>query len=159
MDEAFKSTLKRTWRRRRAYNTAMFWLCCSEFRKLEVHSLEKTTRDSRTSLSTATTQWRYNDLSAWSCSINVCVIHDRVWSFLAWKLARMLEQSIVRSKSLCLAACFRDSKWPWAYKLKLKRKRKKHNKTRKQKKKKRSNKKTIWPSVKLQIKDEGKLYN
>lgn len=41
MDEAFKSILKRTWRRRRAYNTAMFWLCCSEFRKLEVHSLKK----------------------------------------------------------------------------------------------------------------------
>lgn len=44
MDEAFKSILKRTWRRRRAYNTAMFWLCCSEFRKLEVHSLKKKLR-------------------------------------------------------------------------------------------------------------------
>lgn len=33
--------MNRTWQRRRAYNTAMFWLCCSEFRELEVHSLGK----------------------------------------------------------------------------------------------------------------------
>ena len=42
-----------------------------------------------------------------SCSINVCFIHERVWSFLAWKLARMLGQSVLGNRSLCLAACFR----------------------------------------------------